>query len=101
MSIRSQVLHHATATVAWWDRAPPCTGAAPRASRAPFALASALRELGEATARPLAALERFETADAEEIVVAVGAAFEVSRKIARELRAGGRRAGAIGVRALR
>ncbi len=71
------------------------------ASRAPFALASALRELGEATGRPLAALERFETADAEEIVVAVGASFEVARHVARELRAAGRRAGALGVRALR
>src|SRR5262249_53981168 len=71
------------------------------ASRVPFALTSAFRELGDRTARPLAALERFETADAEEVVVALGAAFPRARAVARELRAAGRRVGALGVRALR
>lgn len=71
------------------------------AARVPFALAAALRELGELTARPLAPIERVQTADAEEVVVAVGEAFPAARAVAASLRAQGRRVGAVGVRALR
>ncbi len=70
-------------------------------SRAPFALASALRQLGELTGRPLHAVERHEAADAEEVIVAFGAAYLVAYAVADQLRAEGRRVGAIGVRSLR
>jgi pyruvate-ferredoxin/flavodoxin oxidoreductase len=71
------------------------------ASRAPFALASALRQLGELTGRPLHAVERHQAADAEEVIVAFGAAYLVACSVADQLRAEGRRVGAIGVRSLR
>jgi pyruvate ferredoxin oxidoreductase alpha subunit len=71
------------------------------AARAPFALAGAMRELGELTGRPLSPVERYETADAEEIVVAVGQAFTAARAAAEAMRREGRRVGAVGVRVLR
>jgi pyruvate ferredoxin oxidoreductase alpha subunit len=71
------------------------------ASRAPFALASALRELGELTSRPLPPVERFETADAEEVIVASGEAFATVRAVALARRQQGQRVGAVGIRALR
>jgi pyruvate-ferredoxin/flavodoxin oxidoreductase len=71
------------------------------AARVPFALASALRDLAEASGRPLATIDRFETADAEEVLVAVGAAYPPALALAQALRAEGRRVGAAGVRALR
>jgi pyruvate-ferredoxin/flavodoxin oxidoreductase len=71
------------------------------AARVPFALAAAMRELGELTGRPLAPVERFETADAEEVVVAVGHAYTAARAVAEAMRREGRRVGAVGVRALR
>jgi pyruvate ferredoxin oxidoreductase alpha subunit len=71
------------------------------AARVPFALAGAMRELGELTSRPLAPVERYQTADAEEIVVAVGQAYPAARAAAEGLRREGRRVGAVGVRVLR
>lgn len=71
------------------------------ASRVPFALAGAMRELGELTGRPMAPVERWETADAEEIVVAVGEAFPAARAVAAALRRDGRKVGVVGLRALR
>jgi pyruvate-ferredoxin/flavodoxin oxidoreductase len=71
------------------------------ASRAPFALASALRQLGDLTGRPLHAVERHAAADAEEIIVAFGAAYVVACDVADKLRAEGRKVGAVGVRSLR
>jgi pyruvate ferredoxin oxidoreductase alpha subunit len=71
------------------------------AARVPFALAGAMRELGELTGRPLAPVERYETADAEEIVVAVGQGYTAARAAAEGLRREGRRVGAVGVRVLR
>jgi pyruvate-ferredoxin/flavodoxin oxidoreductase len=71
------------------------------AARVPFALSAAMRELGELTGRPLAPVERYETADAEEIVVAVGQAYTAARAAAEGLRREGRRVGAVGVRSLR
>ena len=71
------------------------------AARAPFALAAAMRELGELTGRPLGPVERYQTADAEEIVVAVGQAYTAARSAAEALRRDGRRVGAVGVRVLR
>lgn len=71
------------------------------AARVPFALAGAMRELGELTGRPLALVERFETADAEDVVVAVGQAFVAARAVAETMRGEGRRVGAVGIRGLR
>lgn len=71
------------------------------AARVPFALTSAMRELGELTGRPLGAIERVDTVDAEEIVVAVGCAFPAAREVVRSARAQGRRMGLVGLRALR
>jgi pyruvate ferredoxin oxidoreductase alpha subunit len=71
------------------------------ASRAPFALASSLRQLGELTGRPLHAVERHAAADAEEVIVAFGAGYVVACAVADKLRAEGRRVGAVGVRSLR
>lgn len=71
------------------------------AARAPFALAGALRELGELTGRPISAVERHETSDAEEVLVAVGQAFPAALAVAVAARREGRRVGAVGVRALR
>ncbi|AUX44104.1 uncharacterized protein SOCE26_055650 [Sorangium cellulosum] len=70
-------------------------------ARVPFALTSAMRELCELTGRPLAAIERVDTADAEEIVLAVGCAFPAAREVVRSLRAQGRRIGLVGLRAIR
>ncbi|MEJ7735197.1 MAG: hypothetical protein WKG00_39180 [Polyangiaceae bacterium] len=71
------------------------------AGRVPFALASALRDLAEASGRPVATIERFETSDAVEVVVGGGAAYPPALALAQALRAEGRRVGAVGVRALR
>src|SRR5690242_6475211 len=71
------------------------------ASRAPFALGSALRALGELTGRPIPAVERFETVDAEEIIIASGEAFVAARSVAAAARQEGKRVGAVGLRALR
>jgi pyruvate ferredoxin oxidoreductase alpha subunit len=71
------------------------------ASRAPFALGSALRELGELTGRPLSPVERFATTDAEELIVATGEAFTAARAVAEARRQEGKRVGAVGIRALR
>jgi pyruvate-ferredoxin/flavodoxin oxidoreductase len=71
------------------------------ASRAPFALGSALRELGELTGRPLSPVERFATTDAEELIVATGEAFSTARAVVEARRKEGKRVGAVGVRALR
>src|SRR6185312_9928333 len=71
------------------------------AARVPFALSAAMRELGELTGRALAPLERYHTADAEEIVVAFGQAYVAARATAEALRREGRRVGAVGVRSLR
>jgi pyruvate-ferredoxin/flavodoxin oxidoreductase len=71
------------------------------AARVPFALTAALREVGDLFGRPLGAVERFETTDADEIVVAVGSAFLAARDAARALRREGKRVGAVGLRALR
>jgi pyruvate-ferredoxin/flavodoxin oxidoreductase len=60
-----------------------------------------MRELGELTGRPLGAVERFQTADAEEIVVAVGQGYTAARAAAESLRREGRRVGVVGVRVLR
>ncbi|WP_434040718.1 MULTISPECIES: transketolase [Sorangium] len=70
-------------------------------ARVPFALTSAMRELCELTGRSLGVIERVDTADAEEIIVAVGCAFPAAREVVRSLRAQGRRVGLVGVRALR
>jgi pyruvate-ferredoxin/flavodoxin oxidoreductase len=71
------------------------------AGRVPFALAAALRELGELTGRPLAPVERYEVADAEELLIASGQAFVAARAVAEAQRRAGRRVGAVGVRTLR
>jgi pyruvate-ferredoxin/flavodoxin oxidoreductase len=71
------------------------------AARVPFALAAAMRELGDLTGRTIAPAERYETADAEEILVAVGQAYAAARAAAEALRQEGRRVGAVGVRVLR
>jgi pyruvate-ferredoxin/flavodoxin oxidoreductase len=71
------------------------------AARVPFALASAMRQLSELTGRPTAPVERVETADADEIVVAIGCAYPAARDVVRALRAEGRRVGLVGVRSIR
>ena len=71
------------------------------AARVPFALASAMRQLGGLTGRPAAPVERFDTADADEIVVAIGGAFPAARDVVQSLRAQGRRVGLVGLRSLR
>jgi pyruvate-ferredoxin/flavodoxin oxidoreductase len=60
-----------------------------------------MREVGERTGRGLSAIERHDTLDAEEILVAVGAAYEPALRVARGLREEGRRVGAVGLRSLR
>jgi pyruvate ferredoxin oxidoreductase alpha subunit len=70
-------------------------------SRAPFALGSALRELGELTGRAIPAVERYEVADAEEVIVAVGEAFVAARAVAAAMRNEKKKVGAVGVRSLR
>lgn len=71
------------------------------AGRVPFALSGAMRELGELSGRALSVLERFETTDAEEVLVAYGQAFPAARAAAASARREGRKVGALGVRALR
>ena len=71
------------------------------AARVPFALAGAMRALGELTGRPLSPVERYETTDAEEILVGVGQGYTAARGAAEALRRDGRRVGAVGVRVLR
>jgi pyruvate ferredoxin oxidoreductase alpha subunit len=71
------------------------------AARVPFAVASAMRELGELTGRHIGAIERLDTSDAEEIVLTVGCAFPAARDVVRSLRVQGRRVGLVGVRVLR
>ena len=71
------------------------------ASRVPFALGSAMRALGELTGRHLSPVERYETAHADEVVVAVGHAVIAALAAALAMRGEGRRVGAVGVRALR
>jgi pyruvate-ferredoxin/flavodoxin oxidoreductase len=71
------------------------------AARVPFALAAAMRELGELTGRPIGPVERYETTDAEEVVVAIGQGYTAARAAAEALRREGRKVGAVGVRVLR
>lgn len=71
------------------------------AARAPFALAGALRDAGELSGHTVLPLERFETADAEEVIVTYGQTFTVACSVAKARRAAGRRVGVLGVRALR
>ena len=71
------------------------------ATRVPFAIGSALRELGEQTGRVLGSIERHHTQDAEEILVAIGSAFAPARAVAQALNAQGRKVGVVGVRCLR
>lgn len=71
------------------------------AARVPFALAAALRAAGERSGTPLPLLDRFETADADEVVVTYGRTFGVACGVARAMRAAGRKVGVLGVRALR
>ena len=71
------------------------------ASRVPFAIAAALRAASEQKGHPLPALERFETADADEVIVTYGRTFPVACGVARAVRAAGRKVGVLGVRALR
>lgn len=71
------------------------------AGRVPFALAAALRATSERAATPVPLLERFETADADEVVVTYGRTFPLACNVARHLRAAGRKVGVLGVRALR
>ncbi len=70
-------------------------------ARAPFALGSAARDLKDLTGRSIAPLERQDTLDAEEIIVALGAAVPPALALARTLRASGRKIGVLAVRALR
>lgn len=71
------------------------------AGRVPFALAAALRAAAESKGQPLQALERFETADADEVIVTYGRTFLLACGAAKAARAAGRRVGVLGVRALR
>ncbi|MBK8256187.1 MAG: transketolase [Polyangiaceae bacterium] len=71
------------------------------ASRVPFALAASLRAAAEHTGTPVSLLERFETADAEEVVVTFGRTFPIACGVARAHRSRGRKVGVLGVRALR
>lgn len=71
------------------------------ASRVPFALAAALRAAGEGSGTAVQLLERFETADADEVVITYGRTFGVACNVARSARAAGRKVGVLGVRALR
>lgn len=71
------------------------------AARVPFALAAALRAANEHGAHPVPLLDRFETADAEEVIVTYGRSFAVACGVARSRRAQGRKVGVLGVHALR
>lgn len=70
-------------------------------ARVPFALAAALRSAGERAGVSLPLLERFETTDADEVVVTYGRTFGVACGVAKSMRASGRKVGVLGVRALR
>jgi pyruvate ferredoxin oxidoreductase alpha subunit len=71
------------------------------AARVPFALAAAFRAASERSGSPPPLLERFETADADEVVVTYGRTFGVACGVAKTMRAAGRKVGVLGVRALR
>jgi len=71
------------------------------AARVPFALAAALRAANEHGAHPVPLLDRFETADADEVIVTYGRTFPVACSVAKRRRAEGRKVGVLGVRALR
>lgn len=71
------------------------------AARVPFALAAAFRAASEHHGHPVQLLERFETADADEVIVTYGRAFTVACGVAKARRASGRKVGVLGVRALR
>ncbi len=70
------------------------------AGRVPFALASALREAGELLGRPMGPFERVDTQDADELIVAVGAATPAVRLAIPVFRREGRRVGGVLVRSL-
>lgn len=71
------------------------------AGRVPFALAAALRSASEHGGHAVPLLDRFETADADEVIVTYGRSFLVACAVARIRRAQGRKVGVLGVRALR
>lgn len=71
------------------------------AARAPFALQSAFRELGEWTGRTLRAVDRGNTGDVEEVIVAVGGAVEPAGHAVEQLRREGGRVGLVSIVALR
>lgn len=71
------------------------------AGRVPFALAAALRAAAESKGHPLLPLERFETTDADEVIVTYGRTFPIACGVAKAARAAGRKVGVLGVRALR
>lgn len=80
---------------------PPAAERDQAAERAPFALASALRDLGERTGRSVSPLFRYETADADDIVVAAGRAVPAALALAEARRVEGQSIGVVGLRALR
>lgn len=71
------------------------------ASRVPFALAAAFRAVSEHNGHPLHLLERFDTADADEVIVTYGRTVPVACAVAKARRTAGRKVGVLGVRALR
>lgn len=71
------------------------------AGRVPFALAAAFRAASEHHGHPVQLLERFETADADEVIVTYGRTFVIACGVAKARRATGRKVGVLGVRALR
>jgi pyruvate ferredoxin oxidoreductase alpha subunit len=82
--------------------APDSGGSAGSATqRAPFALGSAMRDLSERTGRSLAPLQRFETLDAEDVIVTFGAAVPAALSICRDERRRARKIGLVGLRCLR
>jgi pyruvate-ferredoxin/flavodoxin oxidoreductase len=71
------------------------------AARLPFALGSAMRQLGELTGRSMTPIERYDTADAEEIILAIGCAVPAARDVVASVRKQGRRVGLVSLRSLR
>lgn len=69
-------------------------------ARAPFALKSAMRALGEATGRPLGPVSRMSGNDIEEVIIAVGRGATVARPAVEQLRREGRRIGFVAVTSL-
>lgn len=63
------------------------------ASRAPFALKSAMRALAEESGRPLGPVTRMSGNDIEEVIVAIGRGASVARPAVEQLRREGRRVG--------